>query len=583
MMPNSTKRQSISNRLSTANPRLSTSTGNNGHRLSTSSRNRQSILGSNNKRMSIYGSNSVKGIPETRPLKDKAFQMSCIHFLIEYLTENNYDRKISQQILTSPTGKDFFAICEFLFQRVDPSYSYEKKPEEEVPAMFKALKYPFPLSSRSLVSPGTPHTWPHLLGALQWLIELLLFDERARYREEEGYEDEEESEMGQRVDRGTMMLFDFTAESYRAHILQEQDTEESIEREFTSHIEEYNQRLKKEIEEKTQETTRIRQYVDELSNGPDRLVNLTHDVQVLTKDSEKFELLISKLNQYKEEIEIKQREYQTVMIKEEEEVRQLQQDIYELEQKFNDQVSRDIDVDKVKREKMDMEKFIQVTKAHIEDIERATDQLEREYTQTFNELETCVLHFNQGSRKANITVELGGEMKFNPQGNPILSQDLKYTVKPMLSSLLEKERQVGRNNRSLLFNLSENVERLKDNLTKNRSVNANLMMKHEQYVAKYEELREIREEEMRRFDEEKSRILGELQMMSDEEKRLNTEESNMYRKRQIVEENKCKYKLEQEKLYTNMVDIVDWVAGHKEMIKRNLTDLETYLETQLAD
>ena len=53
------------------------------------------------------------------------------------------------------------------------------KVEDEVPAMFKRLGYPFQISKSSLYAVGSPHTWPALLAALHWIVELLEYSERA--------------------------------------------------------------------------------------------------------------------------------------------------------------------------------------------------------------------------------------------------------------------------------------------------------------------------------------------------------------------------------------------------------------------
>ena len=69
------------------------------------------------------------------------------------------------------------SISQFLYSRIDPTETYktlmEKKPEEEVPKILKSLGYPFTIHKRSLASVGSPHTWPILLGALHWLMELV--------------------------------------------------------------------------------------------------------------------------------------------------------------------------------------------------------------------------------------------------------------------------------------------------------------------------------------------------------------------------------------------------------------------------
>jgi kinetochore protein NDC80 len=85
------------------------------------------------------------------------------------------------QVLGSPTTKDFANIMGFLFRQVDPNLSSKNfgKIEEEVPQLFKRLKYPFQISKSNLTAVGSPHTWPSLLAAVTWIVELLAYQEKA--------------------------------------------------------------------------------------------------------------------------------------------------------------------------------------------------------------------------------------------------------------------------------------------------------------------------------------------------------------------------------------------------------------------
>lgn len=62
---------------------------------------------------------------------------------------------------------------------MDPNVRFAAKPEEDVPGLFKRLGYPFQISKSALSAVGSPHTWPGLLAALTWLVELLTYDATA--------------------------------------------------------------------------------------------------------------------------------------------------------------------------------------------------------------------------------------------------------------------------------------------------------------------------------------------------------------------------------------------------------------------
>lgn len=63
--------------------------------------------------------------------------------------------------------------------QVDPNVKFAAKWEDEVAVLFKRLGYQFPISKSALQAVGSPHTWPGLLAALAWVVELLNYEERA--------------------------------------------------------------------------------------------------------------------------------------------------------------------------------------------------------------------------------------------------------------------------------------------------------------------------------------------------------------------------------------------------------------------
>src|SRR5690349_12521651 len=77
---------------------------------------------------------------DPRPIRDKTFQNNCIRFIIDYLAHAGYSQPISTKNLQAPTSKDFQSIFKFLYNVLDPGYSFQKKFEEEVPILLKGLR-----------------------------------------------------------------------------------------------------------------------------------------------------------------------------------------------------------------------------------------------------------------------------------------------------------------------------------------------------------------------------------------------------------------------------------------------------------
>lgn len=118
---------------------------------------------------------------DPRPIHDRSFQQESIRKLMDFLHQNGYEYPVSQKSLTRPSGKDFAHMVTFMLRQVDPMFqentgakdAIQMKFEDEVAMNFKAIGYPFPISKTALVAAGSPHTWPTLLAALTWLMELL--------------------------------------------------------------------------------------------------------------------------------------------------------------------------------------------------------------------------------------------------------------------------------------------------------------------------------------------------------------------------------------------------------------------------
>lgn len=111
---------------------------------------------------------------DPRPIGDRAYVNRCVHALVEFLSERQYDQSLTSGLAKrGPSKKDFCNMVRFLFKQVDATFEFSAKFEEDVVLQFRNLRYPFPISKTSLAAVGTPHTWPTLLLSIMWLIELL--------------------------------------------------------------------------------------------------------------------------------------------------------------------------------------------------------------------------------------------------------------------------------------------------------------------------------------------------------------------------------------------------------------------------
>eukprot|EP00968_Pinguiococcus_pyrenoidosus_P028422 scaffold7840_cov229-Pinguiococcus_pyrenoidosus.AAC.1 len=150
--------------------------------------------------------------------------------------DHEYGQALSPKILTRPTQRDFQNIVAFLFRQIDPNLPMSAKFEDEVLSMFRALHYPFNISKTSLHAVGSPHTWPHLLASVSWLIELLEYDEKVADAEEVALQKAEDE--SQLVDDGLgeKAFFSYLGRAYTAFLAGEDDKYAQLEEEFVARI-----------------------------------------------------------------------------------------------------------------------------------------------------------------------------------------------------------------------------------------------------------------------------------------------------------------------------------------------------------
>eukprot|EP00951_Prasinocladus_malaysianus_P028657 scaffold261935_cov46-Prasinocladus_malaysianus.AAC.1 len=244
------------------------------------------------RRSSVYGKGGgLKTDP--RPVTDKAYQQSCVRTIITYLTSHGYENSISPKQLSSPTTKDFHSVIAFLFRQVEPGYRWVGKVEDEVPAMFKRLHYPLSISKTALVAVGSPHSWPALLAATAWLVELLNYHERATADQSASDLDEKDHQEGDRE------FFEYVSTSYRYFLSGDDDACAEVDAETEQKFNQKEQEASQDIDRIRKANEDLQRQLDELQNGPQPKQLLSQKKQDFISDIEKFKQLIATLEQHK--------------------------------------------------------------------------------------------------------------------------------------------------------------------------------------------------------------------------------------------------------------------------------------------
>ncbi|KAG5440845.1 hypothetical protein PCK2_000144 [Pneumocystis canis] len=202
---------------------------------------RQSLVPSSVRRSSVYASGRSSNIgflsqttsqapsKDPRPIRDKQYQMMCIHSILAYLSNSGFPQTLTQKNLQQPTQKDFMTIFKWLYHRLDPNYQFVKKMDDEVIMCMKNLKYPFAdqISRSQLIAVGSPHSWPSMLSMLHWMVEVIMCIEKLINK---GMDVDHNNE--NHVEK---IFFDYLTKAYRVFLSGDDDfseMEKELEQEF---------------------------------------------------------------------------------------------------------------------------------------------------------------------------------------------------------------------------------------------------------------------------------------------------------------------------------------------------------------
>lgn len=145
--------------------------------------------------------------------------------LTQYLISSGYDQAVSTESLSLPSATEFANIITHLLRKIEPTFhNFGSEFEDEVAQMFRRIGYPSDVSKTALAAVGSSHTWPTLLPALTWLIDLLICNE-ANPKEE----DWNNTQVQQQLDvkeieqRRARTFFKSVSETYVAFLLGKND------------------------------------------------------------------------------------------------------------------------------------------------------------------------------------------------------------------------------------------------------------------------------------------------------------------------------------------------------------------------
>lgn len=347
---------------------------------------------------------SARGDP--RPWRDPNYRAKVGQDLLDYLTRNNFEldmkRSLNQKSMTSPTQKDFEAIFQWLYRRVDPAYRFMKSIDFEGPAILKQLRYPFENKvSKSQWAAVGGQNWSSFLGMLQWMMQIAQMMDKY----DVGEYDDACAEAGVDVS-GDRIIFRFLSGAYHDWIQVEveegdEDGEEEANRQVVPHVEAMaaefergNQKYAEEMKILEAENEVLKQHIAEAEAGAPDLAKLEKNFKILEDDKRKFE-------EYNTNVEAKVEKYEQRNKFLQEEIERTEAELGEVEQEktnLQDSVDRQgitiQDIDRMTTERERLQKGLETTTTRLGEVKRRAGEKEIDANRSLEELERVVEKYN---------------------------------------------------------------------------------------------------------------------------------------------------------------------------------------------
>lgn len=546
---------------------------------------RTSGHGSRNSQLGIFSSSEK--IKDPRPLNDKAFIQQCTRQLYEFLIENGNVHGVSMKSLQAPSTKDFLRIFAFLHGFLSPSYVLpDTKFEEEVPRIFKDLGYPFALSKSSMYTVGAPHTWPHIVSALLWLIDSIKV--HTAMKESLPLFDDGQS-WGEETEDGIIhnkLFLDYTIKCYES-FMTGADSFDDMNVELQSKLKDLYkvdasklESLAAEIKALNEEIARLEQ---EREKEPNRLMSLKKLRTSLQADVQKYKAYLSNLESHSSVLDQKLSDLDEEISRVELECETVRQETTRLQNIVNNQKYSGADIERINHEKNELQQTINKLTKDLEAEQQQMWNEELKYARGKEAIEAQLAEYHKLARKLKL-IPKGAEnskgydfeIKFNPEaGAKCLVKYRAQVYVPLKELLNENEEEV---NKALnkKIGLEDSSEQLSTMKTESRKIVR--MLKEE-----VQKLDDLYQQKVKEAEEEDEKCASELESLEKHKHLLESavneglseamdELDAVQREYQLVVQTVTE---ERRKVGNNLQRLLEMVATH-------VGSLEKHLEEQIA-
>ena len=518
------------------------------------------------RRHSVYFSSGHTPSVDPRPLGDNAYINSCIRQLISFLSSHGYDASLSPKTLASPTAKEFASLALFLFRQADENFKFGSKTEDDVPTIFRQLRYPFQISKSALYAVGSQHTWPSLLTALTWLVQMYVYEEEAQ-----------QCQATKAIPEPAVAFFEYASCSYQHFLSGDDATCNELEGEFNASQRERHSQISRGVTDLEKENAELEARLSSMVREPLHKTALQQEKETFENGVQQCEEDIATVEAFLQSAKSDSVLARQKKVKNSERLDVCRAALAQLRRQVSLQ---SVDATEAKTIDRDIEKqkeSLSLLEQLHTDVDSRAHTARVEANDSLRDMEKCVQHYNAVARTLQIVPhtakyanETNLEAEINPRAatlNVMVNLDFKDTVRTTVKKIHDLHMQKKWNSEREFVNLEQSLQACQDTYDEKCDEANELASKAKRSESSYDA-------ERRRLDDVLAKITKNIATIEAEVASLrNTSEDNAQETESALqscqsEYDECAKFCGQERLAIQnmMLAALDALMGHKQLI-----------------
>ncbi|KAF8520204.1 HEC/Ndc80p family-domain-containing protein [Hysterangium stoloniferum] len=403
--------------------------------------------------------NMAQTVKDSRPIRDKQFQILEQKQILKFLTEGQFPGNITLKTLQSPTSKDFQTVFRWLFEILDPCYVLckgNKKFDDEIIPTLKYHRYPSAdlINIKWMQAVGSMHAWPSMLAVLHWMTLLCLVKTSYASSDDPTVQNKDLVPDIFGEEHNSTLAFEYYVDAYYV-FLQGSDDFSEQDQELEDRYAKRNQAIFQERDRLKDELSQLQKEYDRVTAAPPPIVKLKADNSNLRKDQMKFTSVIAhhhaKVEKYSDSVKTLKAEINT----QESNLQKLQEEYEHLSQTVREQNLSPQEVTRMNTEHDNLHRTLGELRRKVAETQQVYHNLEVALANRTADMEKAIdeymgylwqleLHPQPPPPVSHIKFDLTFDVAKDDPKQLIVGEDLKGVLAPAITELTnERRRQRG--------------------------------------------------------------------------------------------------------------------------------------------